>query len=331
MLKLLKSSILLKTLLFLFVCLQLQCQSFKGYEWQTLDCIGEPVARHEAGFVEVDDKFYLMGGRRIQEISIFDPKTKIWTSGAKPPIELHHFQGFSYKGDIYAIGAHTGQYPHETPVQESYIYKPKLDTWEAGFKLPKDRVRASTGNVVYKDKLYMAGGILDGHWDGHVTWFDSYDFKTGKWEKLPDIPRPRDHYNAVVSNNKLYLLGGRVTSGSEKKVFDLTVKEVDVFDFKTGKWSTLDTPIVNQRAGCMAISINNKILLVGGESITQKEAHNEVESLDTKTGKWTTLSPLNKGRHGSQLIWHNKKLYVASGCGNRGGKPELITIECFAK
>ncbi|MEP3837801.1 MAG: kelch repeat-containing protein [Algibacter sp.] len=306
-------------------------QSLEGYSWETLETNGDPVARHEAAFIEVENKFYLMGGRRIQDVSIFNPKTNTWTSGAKPPIEIHHFQGVTFKGNIYAIGAHTGEYPHEIPLKQAYVYNPKKDSWSTGFNMPEGRVRASTTANIYKDKLYIACGIIDGHWDGHVKWFDVYDFKTDKWTKLPDAPRFRDHATSVICNDKLYLLGGRVSSGKIKKVFELTVPEVDVYDFKTGKWSTLDKPVPTQRAGCTSICIGDKILFAGGESITQKTAHNEVECLDTKTGDWSTSPNLITGRHGTQLIWHKNQLYIASGCGQKGGRPELITIEKFSK
>lgn len=319
------------TLVLLFVVVQQTfSQSFEDYKWQTLNCSVEPVARHEAAFIEVGGKFYLVGGRRIQEISIFDPKTNSWTLGAKPPIEMHHFQGFSYKGKIYVVGAHTGKYPHETPLPQAYIYDPATDSWEKGFSMPKNRLRASTTTNIYNGKLYISGGIVDGHWDGHVKWFDVYDFKSSKWEKLPDTPRARDHATSVVNNNKLYVLGGRLSSGKTKKVFELTIPEVDVFDFKTGKWSTMDAHIPTQRAGCMAVSVKDKIIFTGGESISQEMAHNQVECLDTKTGEWSVLPSLIQGRHGTQILHYKKKLYVASGCGKRGGNPELTTIECFS-
>ena len=318
-------------LLLLFVTIQQTfSQDFKDYKWQTLSCSGDPVARHEAAFIEVGGKFYLVGGRRIQDISIFDPETNTWTVGAKPPLEIHHFQGFSYKGKIYAVGAHTGKYPHETPLKEAYIYDPAKDSWEKGFSMPKNRVRASTTANVYKGKLYIAGGIIDGHWDGHVNWFDVYDFKTDTWEKLPDAPRARDHATSVICNDKLYLLGGRISSGKIKKVFELTISEVDVFDFKTRKWSTMDAPVPTERAGCMSVCVKNKIVFTGGESVSQPMAHNEVECLDTKTEEWSVLPSLNRGRHGTQIIHYKNKLYIASGCGKRGGNPELITIESFS-
>jgi hypothetical protein len=327
----LKLSLFYTSLFLILLGMEAEGQSFTAYQWKTLECTGEPAARHEAAFIEANGMFYLMGGRRIQEVSIFNPGTSTWSSGAKPPVELHHFEGFSYKGDIYAVGVQTGKYPHEVSLAETYVYKPISDTWEKSFNMPENRVRASTSANVYKDKLYIACGIIDGHWDGHVTWFDCYDFKTGKWEKLPDAPRYRDHACSVICNDKLYLLGGRVTSASIGKVFELTVPEIDVYDFKKGKWSTLDFPVPTQRAGCTAICIGDKIIFTGGETSDQKLAHKEVECLDTKTMEWYTLPSLNTGRHGTQLIWHKRKLYIASGSGQMGGRPELTSIECFKK
>ncbi|MDH3650142.1 MAG: hypothetical protein OEQ53_10690, partial [Saprospiraceae bacterium] len=75
-----------------------------------------PVERHEAAFVGMGDAFYLLGGRGMKPVSIYDAKTSTWKQGSVPPIEMHHFQPVVYKGDIYVAGAMTGGYPGETPV-----------------------------------------------------------------------------------------------------------------------------------------------------------------------------------------------------------------------
>ncbi|WP_010135554.1 Kelch repeat-containing protein [Ochrovirga pacifica] len=324
---------LLKTLAFIFVLflnnLQLNAQHLENCTWHTLETKGQPVQRHEAAFIEANGKLHLCGGRGIRPVSIFNPKNNTWSKGAKPPIELHHFEGIAYKNKILIAGAFTGPYPRETPVSHVYFYHPKKDKWTKEFKIPKDRRRGAAMAKIYQNKLYLICGIQDGHWDGHVNWFDVYDFKTKKWEQLPNAPRARDHAASVIVNDKLYLLGGRRSSGKIKKVFHLTVPEVDVFDFKTQQWSSLPQPVPTQRAGCMAVAFGDKILFAGGETIRQKLAHNEVECYDTSTETWSTLQPLNRGRHGSQLILYKNKVYTASGSGNRGGSPELKSIEVF--
>lgn len=103
-------------------------------------------------------------------------------------------------------------------------------------------------------------------------------------EILPDAPRFTDHASSVICNEKLYLLGSRVTSGSEGKVFDLIVAEVDVYDFKTRTWSMLDKPVSTQRAGCTAICIKDKILFTGGESKAQKTCSQTSGMLEYQNG-----------------------------------------------
>ncbi|WP_066219877.1 Kelch repeat-containing protein [Formosa haliotis] len=306
-------------------------QDLEHAVWQELSCTGEPVKRHEAAFVEADGKFYLAGGRRIQEVSIFNPETNTWTSGAKPPVEIHHFEGVAYKGDILAVGAHTGKYIHETPLEAVYAYSPKTDTWSSPFKMPKNRARGSSTATIYKDKLYIVGGILDGHWDGHVAWTDCYDFKTKTWRTLADAPRARDHATSVVCNDKLYVIGGRRSSGKIKKVMDLTVSEIDVFDLKTETWSTLKTKLPTERAGLTALTLGDEIIVTGGESATQKAAYSTVDCLDTKTGTWRSWPDLDQGRHGTQLIQYKGRLYIASGCAERGGSTELKTLSVLSE
>jgi len=307
-----------------------EAQQEDGKQWRTIMCTGEPIARHEAGFIGVENNFYLLGGRRIQPVSIYNSDTKTWSQGKEPPLELHHFQGFAYDGDVYVAGAFTGKYPYETPVTDIYKYDVENDIWTTLFTMPKDRARGAGGAVVHDHKLYMVGGLTNGHWDGHVKWFDVYDLKTGEWTVLPDMPRFRDHFNAVIVKERLYLIGGRMSSAKTEEVFELTEDSIDVYDFKTSKWTTLESKLPTQRAGNAAIAVQNEILVVGGESNSQTKAHAEVEAFNVLKGEWKTYPSLLDGRHGTQLIYHKGALYIASGCGNRGGSPELTSLESFS-
>ncbi len=97
----------------------------------------KPIARHEAAFVRVKNKFYLLGGRGIRSVSIFDAATQSWSEGSKPPLEMHHFQPVVYKDKVYILGAMTGGYPGEVPVPDIYIYDPRRMRGAKGTKYPK--------------------------------------------------------------------------------------------------------------------------------------------------------------------------------------------------
>ncbi|MEZ5355458.1 MAG: kelch repeat-containing protein [Bryobacteraceae bacterium] len=307
----------------------LHAQQSAASSWRTLETVAKPHPRHEAAFVAAGKRIYLLGGRRIQPVDIFDPSTRTWTHGAPPPVEVHHFQPVVWEGKIWLVGAMTGKYPHETALDHFPVYDPRTDSWSRGPSLPEDRRRGGAGAVIHRGTLYVICGIINGHWDGHVAWLDALDLRTGKWTRLPDAPRARDHFQAAVIAGKLYAAGGRRSSGATKEVFELVEPAVDVFDPRTSQWTTLasggNLPV--PRAGCMALAVGRYLIVAGGESATQPQAHSNVDALDTRTGRWRQLPTFARGRHGSGLVLIGRTVYVAAGSGNRGGSPELDSTE----
>ncbi|MBE7171127.1 MAG: T9SS type A sorting domain-containing protein [Williamsia sp.] len=286
--------------------------------------------REENAFVDAGEKFYLMGGRGISNTQAYDPATNSWTNKAPTPVELNHFQALTIGGLVYAPGAFTGAFPHETPVPQIYMYNPLRDKWMTGTTIPVDRRRGSAGAVAYKNKIYLVSGIKDGHYAGWVKWFDEYDPATNTWKVLPDAPRARDHFHAVVINDKLYVAGGRRSSDSTGEVWNLTIPEVDVYDFTIGQWSTLPvgSNIPTPRGGAAAQVLGNELIVIGGES-AQPSAHVETEALNVQTNTWRRVANMQQGRHGTQAIKSNNGLYIAAGAGLKGGDNLLTSMEAF--
>jgi len=304
-------------------CFRVFGQSQADWQEET-SCDGTlPIARHEAAFVEVKGKFYLLGGRRVQDISIYDPKVQTWTTGAKPPLELHHFQPIVLENEIWVGGAFTGGWPGETPVPNFYIYTPASNSWRKGPEIPEGRRRGAAGATLYKGKIYLVCGIIDGHRSGHQNWLDAYDLKTGTWETLPDAPHRRDHFHATATANRIYVLGGR--RSRQENGFDDTEPAVDVYDQKSGMWTTLEDTLPTPRAGCFNVLLGKHVCVVGGESGTQVPAHSELEGLHVKTHQFHSFPPMPEGRHGTGIIRWKGSLYVASGNGDRGGGKELTS------
>jgi CubicO group peptidase (beta-lactamase class C family) len=285
--------------------------------------------REECAFVRCGDRFYLLGGRGIKPVDIFDPEKQTWSQGAPPPMEIHHFQAVVWENRIYVACAMTGLYPRETAVGEILIYDPRVDLWSSGGAIPPARRRGSAGAVVHDGKLYLICGIINGHTDGWVNWCDRYDFQNGQWTVLPDAPRTRDHFEAAIVGEKIYGAGGRRTSAVTKQVFDLTIPGVDVYDCGTMSWATLPvgSNLPLPRAGTAAIAVGEEVFVFGGESMAQKPAHAEVQALDTRSGQWRSLPPLVQGRHGTGVVFFDGAFYTCAGSGARGGSPLLNTME----
>lgn len=295
--------------------------------WRELDPVTLPTPRHEAALAEVDGILHLLGGRGMKPVEAYDPATRRWERKATPPIELHHFQPLVHEGRILVIGAFTGGFPNEQPVPVIHLYDPAQDEWSTGAEIPEARRRGSAGVVMHEGAIYLVGGIVEGHQGGFVPWLDRYDPATGEWTVLPDAPRARDHFQAAVVDGQIVAAAGRTTSHRTGKLFELTVAEVDAYDIATGEWRTLERPIPTPRAGTMTVALDGRVIVIGGESGTQEQAHDEVEALTVASGEWSALPSLNTGRHGGGAVVWKGAIHACAGCARRGGSPELASTE----
>lgn len=287
-------------------------------------------ARHEASYVAVQDKLYLVGGRGSRDLDIYDPLTDDWSKGETPPIQFHHFQAVELDGELWVAGAFVGSYPNETPVSTIYIYNPDDDEWRTGPTIP--RPRGAAGATVHNGKLYLSGGLTNGHIDGHVRWLDCYDPNTDTWTQLADTPRDRDHFQMQVIGNKIWLASGRRTEkDSPAGVFGNMVDPVDYYDIGADTWTTLAVAanIPTPRGGALAATLGNELIIAGGETTAQTAAYATVEALDTVALTWRDLTDMLEGRHSSGLANLDGRLYIASGAGNRGDNPELNQHEVY--
>jgi len=308
-----------------------QSVNLNDYRWLPIEAKGDVVGRHENAFIEYNNKFYLIGGRGINPVNVFDPQTNTWETKGKSPMEIHHFQAVVYGNAIYLLGAMTGGYPKELPLDCIWKYYPETDKWEKGAEIPLARRRGGAGAVVYNDKIYLAGGIKFGHTSGTTNYFDSYDLKTGKWEELTDAPHIRDHFPAIVANDKMYCIGGRNGSvhhpDNFAAFFSATIPENDYYDFKEGKWYTLEEPLPIPTAAGGLVKIDSCLIYMGGEGV-QAQAYNETQCLNINSGKWTQLAPMHTGRHGSGAVLYKNEIFIAAGSPNKGGG-NLPTIDKF--
>ena len=324
---------LLLPLLVTFLLVSSGCKVVKEekatWQWETVKAKGIPTARHEAGLVAYDDKLYLMGGRRINPTSVYDVNTNSWTEKSATPIEVHHFQAVNIDDKIYLVGAMTGGWPSETPLDKVLVYYPDQDRYEYTHSIPAHRRRGGAGVAVYDGKIYLVGGITNGHNNGYKAWFDEYDPQTGEWRTLPDAPAARDHFQAVVVGSKLYAFAGRNSSHITQDDMNLTIEHGNVYDFETGVWEqvTTDLTLPTQRAGNSVFTWQDEVIVGGGESTAHVVAHSEMEAFNTQTNTWRSWPSLIEGRHGTGLVTVGDYVYTASGCGNRGGEPELTTLE----
>ena len=265
-----------------------------AFTWRTVQDTNSPTARHESAYVEVNGKFYLLGGRGAKRIQIYNPADSTWTNGDFAPNStvMHHFQAVAIGNIIYVIGAYNGTYPDETALPNIYTYNTSNGNWSQGFLIPEEFRRASAGVVAYNNKIYVVGGSTGGHGTNSVrsNRFDEYNPSNNTWTALDPAPRARDHVQAAVVGSRLYVIGGR--NGD----LNTGVSEVDVYNFNTEQWSTLPSGanIPTKRSGATTVALGNFVVVIGGESNTQVDAHAEAEALNVNSNSWiSTWRPGN--------------------------------------
>lgn len=304
-------------------------------KWENIDEMlkRRPTKRHEACFIMVRGKGFLIGGRgNGKTVDIFDPVKRRWKSGASMPQSIHHMQCVSYRNKIYIPTSWYGGSPTEEVHDKMFMYNIATDSWSSLEGLPEDRRRGSAASVVYRKKIWVIGGNIGGHWPPSKTlgWLDYYDLETGVWvTNLPDLPEGRDHSGAAVVNGKICIAGGR-DGGSELR-FAATIRSTYCYDAKTEKWTDMKAPIPVGRAGAATATMcDGRMMVAGGEGRFRK-AFDRVDVFDGTS--WETLAPLQRARHGTGLAVSSCKrcghIFIASGSGARGGTPELNSTERY--
>lgn len=310
----------------------LSAQSLDDYRWEMLSPRGEAVGRHENVFVEYDGKFYLMGGRGVKPVNVYDPETNSWETRGKTPIEINHFQAVVYNDLIYVVCAMNGPYPVERSLTNIWIYNPKNDVWTKGAEIPLEYQRGGGGVVLYNDKIYVACGIEYGHTSGTTNIFSCYDPESGEWSTLCKAPHVRDHFAAIVVDDKLYCIGGRNSSvhypNNFGAFFSATVPEVDVYDFEQEKWFTLPNVLPTPTAAGGVVEVDGEIVYMGGEG-SASMAYSETQCLNLESGEWRELSPMAQGMHGSGAVKYKDAIYWAAGSFQQGGS-NLNTLQRFS-
>jgi hypothetical protein len=149
-----------------------------------------------------------------------------------------------------------------------------------------------------------------------------YDPARDTWSQLPDLPRPRDHFQAVVAAGRLFAIGGRQGDlGTE-------LAETDAYDFAEGTWESNLAPIPTRRGGFAAAALGTDVYVIGGE--TPEATSSSVEVYDTRRDAWRVADPIPTARHGIQAAVCGGGLFVAAGGETAGGDDPTDAFEVLS-
>jgi N-acetylneuraminic acid mutarotase len=160
-------------------------------------------------------------------------------------------------------------------------------SWETVGTVPRG---SGLAMVSYDGKIYRIGGFEARNKEGQkqdlhsVADFSRFDPKTGRWESISPLPKPRSSHDAVVVGSRVIVVGGWDLGGKEPTVWDDTALSADLSaDHPT--WEELPKPPFRRRAFALG-ECRDKVYVLGG----MQEAGGITTTtyvLDLRARKWS--------------------------------------------
>jgi N-acetylneuraminic acid mutarotase len=282
-------------------------------------------SRSEIAVGEVKGKMYVLGGYADGNVAQslnaeYDPDKDMWYARAPLPRGGNHIAAVGLDGKLYAIGGFSEQ--NANAFADVSAYDPETDKWVRKAPLPQP---LGSMTVAAVDGVIHGAGGATGKTkeDRHtVSVHYIYDPRTDKWTASTPLPFPRERFNLIALNGKLYALGGRIDNFAQNVA---TVFTLDLHD-KTAKWQDLPLmPIA--RSGTQAAVLDGKIFVFGGEKVGG--VYNNTQMFDPTTKRWSELTPMPVGRHGTQAVTLGNMIFIPGGGPLNGGAAQTNAHQAF--
>ncbi|HMO15121.1 MAG TPA: hypothetical protein PKD64_13165 [Pirellulaceae bacterium] len=206
------------------------------------------------------------------------------------PIGVTSFGAAVSGPKIYVYGGHLGDsHDYARDLQSKTLYELDLESSETWNAISQDRGLQGLALVAHRGALYRLGGFEARNVQGEshelhsVADFRRFDIATRQWSEMPPLPEPRSSFDAVVVDDRIYVVGGwtmepdQVTSWlTTAWYFDLTEPEKS--------WQRLPDPPFRRRAIAMA-EFSNQLFVVGGMN-EDNSISTEVAIFDLASQRW---------------------------------------------
>ncbi len=251
-------------------------------------------------------------------------------------------------GRLYILGGRTGL-STSTTLDEVYwgkifghdgqikaLYKP--NTWTAVAPLPRPLYRPAV--FQFEGRIYVIGGqdttgvAQDRIYFAMVQ--PNGDIPQGSWQQNAlNLPTPLSGHSALVSNGRVYVVGGSTTGESRDVQGQVYVGTIDPV---TGQVVTLQatTPLPDPTFDAAAAISGGKIWVCGGSASSTARASVYYAGIDPATGlipaagtpnleTWTRGTDLPTPVMWHSLVAYNGHLIVVGGTNNAGSQKQTFT------
>ena len=243
-----------------------------GYPWDFGPSMNH--ARHGLDVVDYKGNIYALGGwNGGDKLEVLYSGNTSWTVLSPLPTQQQGLAAAIVGDKIYTMGSYG-------PSNICQIYDITANTWQAGPSMPQS-LYWSTAEAV-GDKIYLIGG-----WDpgggGSLDTLYILDTVTSTWSQGASLPATMQIPASAVVGNDIYVFG------NYNRYFK--------YDIGANTWTTFTGPPSGHGNASEAVTVEDKIFLIGGSPGSIFIAHTDTEVFDTITQTWIVGPDLNVGRY----------------------------------
>jgi formylglycine-generating enzyme required for sulfatase activity/N-acetylneuraminic acid mutarotase len=192
-------------------------------QWTTLTPMSVSRSGLSASFY--NGKFYVFGGydgstsNVYASGEVYDLASQTWTAIANMPYAKASMTAITYNGLIYCMGGWTAGVSNTGHV---LVYDPLDNSWTQLADMPSPRHGFKL--VILDDKIWAIGGSVSE--SSYLNIVESFDPITDLWKTEESMNSERHWPVAWVEQNRIFVGGGRSSSGHQKSIeyYDLEEK-----------------------------------------------------------------------------------------------------------
>ena len=267
-----------------------------------------------------------------------------WTTANSLPSLVWTATPFITKNRVYLFGGTTAAGAAVSTVYTAAINADgTLGSWTIGTSLPT--VLNQSQAIVTKNRIYLLGGYgtpvvytasisggmndYSSYYAADITnymisgsgcpWRQQYQINNSQagditgWTAGTSLPIAISHSMSLVTKNKVYLIGGNSSSGTD--ALSTTYVAPINSDGTLGTWTNSNNNLVTPMNVAVSIVTKNRVYILGGNNVNgpQSTVQTAVINSDGTLGTWTTGTALPITLAWSQGIVTKNRVYLIGG------------------
>lgn len=265
------------------------------------------IPRRYHSAVLVGRRIYVVGGESAAgaepAVEIFDLDARTVALGMPLPTPRRLSKAALLDGSIHVVGGQDhGNRVSETGTAVVEAYDVAKNEWREVAALPTPRECAV---VAAQGKLWALGGY-DGD-EAALAVVETYDPKTDRWTRAPDLPFRTSAHSALATRNAIYTFG-------DYRMLDRVAR----LDLRKGTWAELDVPYVASRHNACA-ELGGDIFVVGGNvasmgshlDLVQRFSERDLRAAPARTRMGTEWRGFNEPTAFAGMLQANPKTIAA--------------------